>query len=150
MIHRRARPPARRRMSATSMITHEWARRFAEEWVDAWNDHDLDRILAHYTDDFEMSSPFIVSFLGEPAGTLKGKLQVEAYWRLALERMPDLRFELLEVLAGAGTIILCYKSVTGMLSAEVLFIDTDGKVYKALAHYDRPPYPFALGAEHVN
>jgi len=137
-------------MSATSMITHEWAQHFAEGWVEAWNDHDLDRVLAHYTDDFEMSSPFIVSFLGEPAGTLKGKLQVEAYWRLALERMPDLRFELHQVLAGAGTITLCYKSVPGMLSAEVLFIDANGKVYKALAHYDRPPDPLVLGADNVN
>jgi len=121
------------------MITHEWARRFATEWVEAWNAHDLERVLAHYTDDFEMSSPFIVSISGEGSGTLKGKARVAEYWRTALERMPDLRFELLQVLAGAGSVTLCYKSVLGMLSAEVLFINEDGKVYKALAHYDRAP-----------
>ena len=35
-------------------LTHEFARRFAEEWIAAWNAHDLERILAHYTDDFDV------------------------------------------------------------------------------------------------
>jgi ketosteroid isomerase-like protein len=51
------------------------AERFAKEWVAAWNSHDLDRILAHYDDDFEMSSPIITTFVGEPSGRLKGKKQ---------------------------------------------------------------------------
>ena len=29
------------------------ARTFAEEWVAAWNAHDLERILAHYSDEFK-------------------------------------------------------------------------------------------------
>jgi ketosteroid isomerase-like protein len=44
--------------------------RFAKEWIAAWNAHDLDLILAHYTDDFEMSTPFIAKLSGEPSGTL--------------------------------------------------------------------------------
>jgi ABC-2 type transport system permease protein len=36
------------------MMTREAAVRFAEGWAAAWNAHDLDRILAHYSDDFEM------------------------------------------------------------------------------------------------
>jgi ketosteroid isomerase-like protein len=43
------------------MITKEQALDFAHEWVAAWNAHDLERVLSHYTEDFEMSSPFIVS-----------------------------------------------------------------------------------------
>jgi hypothetical protein len=41
------------------MITRELAERFAHEWIEAWNSHDLERILAHYSDDFVMSSPRI-------------------------------------------------------------------------------------------
>ena len=33
------------------------AQAFAEEWVAAWNAHDLERILAHYRDDFEIITP---------------------------------------------------------------------------------------------
>ena len=37
------------------MMHPEFAKQFAREWVEAWNDHDLDRVLAHYAEDFEMS-----------------------------------------------------------------------------------------------
>jgi ketosteroid isomerase-like protein len=32
-------------------ITKEWAESFAVEWIEAWNGHDLPRVLSHYTDD---------------------------------------------------------------------------------------------------
>ena len=76
------------------MIDKIFAEHFANEWIDSWNSHDLDRILSHYTDDFEMSSPLIVQITGESSGTLKGKQAVGDYWAKALARIPDLRFEL--------------------------------------------------------
>ena len=54
-------------------LNTEQAEKFAEEWISAWNNHDLDQILSHYEDDFEMSSPVIVEAMNEPSGTLKGK-----------------------------------------------------------------------------
>ncbi len=39
------------------MINEQDARNLAGEWVEAWNAHDLERILSHYTDDFIMESP---------------------------------------------------------------------------------------------
>ena len=50
------------------MITRDRAERFAREWVEAWNAHDLDAILSHYHDDFEMASPRIATVVGEPSG----------------------------------------------------------------------------------
>ena len=58
------------------MITAEFAKQFAQEWVEAWNEHDLEKILSHYTDDFQMSSPLIVRLMGIPEGTIKGKAGV--------------------------------------------------------------------------
>jgi ketosteroid isomerase-like protein len=46
------------------MIDREFALEFAAEWVRAWNAHDLERIFAHYADDFEMVLPFIVERMG--------------------------------------------------------------------------------------
>ena len=74
------------------------ANEFAAKWIEAWNAHDLDRILSHYTDDFEMNSPLIAKRLAVPSGTLKGKAAVGEYWQGALRAYPDLRFELLKVL----------------------------------------------------
>ena len=55
------------------MITREQAERLASEWIAAWNDHDLERILAHYTDDFTMSSPRIAVVAHEPSAQYLGE-----------------------------------------------------------------------------
>lgn len=116
------------------MINKAFSDNFATEWIDAWNKHDLDRILSHYTNDFEMSSPAIVRLIDEPTGILKGKETVGAYWAKALRLNPDLQFQLIDALAGVDSITLYYKGVRG-LSAEVLHFNIDGKVRRAYAHY---------------
>ena len=122
------------------MITQDWAQKFAQEWIEAWNARDLGRVLSHYTDDFEMSSQFIAELTGEVSGTLKAKTQVGAYWQTALERFPDLTFELLEGFTGVNSITIYYRAglstVLGKLATEVFFIGQDGKAFKAVAHYN--------------
>jgi len=111
-----------------------FAERFASEWIAAWNSHDLQRIIEHYEDDFEMSSPFITTLAGEPSGKLQGKLAVGAYWSKGLQQAPDLRFELLTALAGVDSVTIYYKGHRG-LAAEVLHFGPSGKVRAAFAHY---------------
>lgn len=116
------------------MIDKKFAEHFAREWIDAWNSHDLDRVLSHYDDQFEMTSPVIIQIAREPSGTLKGKDAVGAYWAKALELIPDLRFELVTTLVGVNSITLYYRGHRGM-SAEVLHFGRDRKVVRAYAHY---------------
>jgi ketosteroid isomerase-like protein len=33
------------------MLTQQQAQDFAQDWIEAWNYHDLDRILSHYDED---------------------------------------------------------------------------------------------------
>lgn len=120
------------------MIDAIFARRFADDWIAAWNAHDLDRILGHYAEDFEMSSPIIRTLANEASGTLRGKPAVRAYWAKALAAIPDLHFELVNVLTGANSVTLNYKGHRG-LSAEVFHFGPDEKVVKAYAHYASPP-----------
>ncbi len=117
------------------MLERTFAEHFAADWVAAWNAHDLDRILAHYADDFEMTSPVIVQIAGEPSGTLRGKQAVGVYWRKALQLIPDLQFELISLLVGVGSVTLYYKGARGRLAAEVFHFGPDRKVVKAFAHY---------------
>jgi ketosteroid isomerase-like protein len=116
------------------MLTHEFATKFAESWIAAWNSHDLDRILSHYTDDFTMASPRIALVAGEPSGILKGKAAIGPYWRKALELSPHLHFEHLSTFVSADSIVIHYKGVRG-LTAESLLFNDEGKVYRAAAHY---------------
>lgn len=111
------------------------AEAFANDWLSAWNARDLDRILAHYEDDFEMSSPVIRQVMGEPSGTLKGKERIAEYWRRALARAPDLHFEKLHVLCGANSVTIIYRGHRG-LSAEVFLFARSGRVVAAFAHYE--------------
>jgi ketosteroid isomerase-like protein len=120
------------------MMTQIEAVRFAREWIEAWTARDLERVLSHYTDDFAMSSPFIVTLSGEVSGTLRGKAAVRAYWQTALQRHPTLHFELLEVFVGVSSLVILYKAMQGRRATEVLFLNENGRVSKAMAHYDQP------------
>jgi ketosteroid isomerase-like protein len=117
------------------MISREFGENFAKEWIEAWNSHDLDRILSHYSEDFTMSSPYIAQIAGVESGSLIGKPAVRAYWATALQKMPALRFELVQTLIGAESVVIYYRGVRGM-TAEVFFFGEDHLVHRAAAHYE--------------
>jgi hypothetical protein len=116
------------------MIYNAFATHFVNDWIDSWNRHDLDRILSHYTDEFEMSSPIIVQMADEPSGTLKGKKAVGAYWAKALAAFPDLHFDHVATFIGANSMTLNFKWARGP-AAEVFLFDPDRKVTRAYAHH---------------
>lgn len=116
-------------------MENAFAEHFANDWIDAWNSHDLQRILSHYADDVEMTSPVIIQVANEPSGTLCGKTAVGDYWTKALQLIPDLHFELIATLVGVNSITLHYRGARGRLAAEVFHFNQDKKVAKAFAHY---------------
>ncbi len=119
-------------MELAGIMEQEFAERFANEWIAAWNSHDLD-----------MSSPVIPMLVGEPSGILRGKTTVGAYWAKALRRSPDLHFQLVTVLAGVDSVTIYYKGHRG-LSTEVLHFGPGAKVQAAFAHYAESPQQRAL------
>ena len=117
-----------------AMLTRIQADEFAAEWIAAWNSHDLERILSHYSADFTMASPRIATIANEPSGVLRGKAAVAAYWAKALALLPDLHFELIATFVGADSVAIHYEGVRGP-AVEVFFFDADGLVCRAAAHY---------------
>lgn len=117
------------------MIDREWALKFAKDWIDSWNSHDMTRILSHYTDDFEMSSPLILERLGHSEGAIRGKDAVREYWLPSLSLDPPLWFELMDVLVGVAQVTLYYRSVGRRVVAETLFIDGSGKATRGIAQW---------------
>jgi hypothetical protein len=111
------------------------AQQFAEQWINDWNSHELERILAHYAEDVEITTPMLQLALGDPRGTLKGKAFIADYWQKALEKLPDLHFELYAVTQGINSVALYYKSVMNRNAIEVMFFDAEEKVNKMVAHY---------------
>jgi len=107
----------------------------AAEWIAAWNSHDLDRVLAFYTDDFEMSSPHIPVIAEEPSGTLRGKAVVRAYWEKAMGLYPGLHFTLETVYVGVHSVVICYTNQAGRRCGEILFLNDEGKCFRSAAHH---------------
>jgi len=117
-------------------MTLEEAKHFAKNWISAWNRHDIDAVLSHYTDDFEMTTPMIQRVLGIGSGTLKGKTAIGDYWRTAINKIPDLKFSIIEVTSGVRSVSIYYNAVLGKRAVETFFFNDEGLVYKAFANYN--------------
>ena len=48
-------------------MTRDEAWNLANHWVEAWNSHDLDRIMTHYEDAVELTSPAAAQLFGTSA-----------------------------------------------------------------------------------
>ena len=82
---------------------------FVREWEAAWNAHDLDRILALYSDDVTFCSRKAVPFTGD--GEVRGKSDLRRYWSQALRNQPDLRFTVQSVFVGYRTLVITYLNI---------------------------------------
>ena len=117
------------------LLTKPDAKKFAKEWINSWNSHDIKNILRHYSNDVEIRSPMIRLVTGKESGSLKGKALVSDYWEKAIKRIPELHFELIEVAEGEDSVALYYISVMNKMAIEVMFFNKKGKVNKVFAHY---------------
>jgi ketosteroid isomerase-like protein len=115
-----------------------FARRFAEEWVEAWNSHDLNRILDHYDDQVILTSPVALNLLKNSSGIVEGKPALRDYFSVGMKAFPDLHFELIDVFWGVETIVVLYaNNVRDGKSAEVMQLNAAGKVCRVWANYDK-------------
>jgi hypothetical protein len=116
-------------------MDQEEADRIAADWVAAWNAHDLERILAHYADTLEFTSPLVVERLGRADGTIRDKAALRAYFAVGVAPGSTLRFELIDALPGVASLILYYRNHRGRTVAETMHFGPDGKVVRATVHY---------------
>lgn len=127
-------------LTEKGMIDRIWAEAFAEEWIAGWNAHDLERVLAQYTEDFEMTSPLIVQRMGIANGKLKGKEAVRSYWGQGLAATPQLHFNLLEVIIGVNALAIVYESITASRTViEYIEFDDQRRAVRAEALYGKSP-----------
>ncbi len=107
---------------------------FAEQWVAAWNRHDVDAVLGHFHDDVVFSSPVAARVVPDSGGVIRGKAALRNYWTAALKTMPDLHFEVLGVYRGESVLVINYRNENGALMNEVLEFD-DGLVRRGHGTY---------------
>lgn len=99
------------------------ARDFVRSWLEAWNTHDLDAVLAHFAEDVTFTSPVAARILEGSDGVVRGKEALRQYWREGLSRIADLRFDLVGIYIGVNTIVINYRNQNRGLVSEVLKFD---------------------------
>ena len=115
------------------MTTEADAEQFAHRWIAAWNSHDLDAIMSHYAEDIVLISPTAARLLEDPSGIVKGDTALRKYFKRGLEVYPNLQFELLDVMFGLSSIVVCYKNQKGTKTAEFMEFGKEGRVTRVVA-----------------
>lgn len=117
------------------MLTRTDAEQIANEWLTAWNAHNLEDILKHYSAGIIFHSPFVQRLTGNPDGLLEGKDNLRAYFSKALVAYPDLKFELFEILCGSNSFVIHYRSVNNLLASETFILNSKLEITEVYAHY---------------
>ncbi|MET0551669.1 MAG: nuclear transport factor 2 family protein [Vicinamibacteria bacterium] len=115
-------------------MTSEEARAFADRWAEAWNHRDVERVLEHFHEDVEFTSPTALSVTG--VATVRGRTALRAYWTKALALLTSLRFTIDRVLwdpEGRELAIVYVSEIDGRAKrvSENLRFDEDGQVIAA-------------------
>jgi hypothetical protein len=108
------------------MLERKLAIALADEWCEAWNAHDPDRVVAHFADDVVVHSPVAAQLRPESHGVLRGKDAVLSYYRDGLAASPDLHFTLVEVCTGVDEVTIVYRNQRDVMVTETLALDDDG------------------------
>ena len=117
------------------MIDRATAVAAAAEWLDAWNAHDPDRVVSHFTDDVVVYSPLAAQLRPGSNGVLHGKDEVLSYYRDGLAAAPGLRFMLVEVCTGVDEITIVYRNHRNILVTEALKRREDGLASEVRVSY---------------
>ena len=104
-------------------------RAIALAWFEAFNAHDLERLLALYHDDAEHYSPKLKLRKPETNGFIKGKSALRSWWRDSFDRLPSLRYEVISLTVNDERVFMEYiRHVEGeedLQVGEVLEITAD-------------------------
>jgi hypothetical protein len=123
------------------MIKDNLVEYFERSWIDAWNNHDLDKIMEPFADEVEFISPNIFFRSAITDGKLIGKEALRAHYKQSLELSEDLEARSVEVLLGVDSIVVIYRRENRGELASFMIFDANEKIISMREHYS--PYIIA-------
>ncbi|MDO9296347.1 nuclear transport factor 2 family protein [Bradyrhizobium sp.] len=105
------------------------------DWIAAWNSRDLERVLALYADECEMTSDKIQALGFDSSGTLRGKAKLREYWGKALRLVPNLQFDLIDLFVSPDSVVVSYANERGAKICEYLRIDAERRIVQGSANH---------------
>lgn len=121
------------------MIAEHLLTAFAHQWITDWNKHDVERIVAHYSDAVVFHSPLIPLLGFNENAVIDNKTDLRNYFQKGLVAYPDLYFKLHNVFVGVNTVVIYYTSVNERLASELMLLNNEGKAEKVFCNYSTHP-----------
>ena len=115
-------------------LTQNTAQTKAQNWVDAWNNRDLDAVMMHYADDVSVCSPLVKRRLNNSDGWLHGKAALRDYFAVGMGN-PDLQFTLKPVHVGVQSMSMVYARENGIQVVDTMELNADGLTTRMVACY---------------
>ena len=85
----------------------------ARQWLQAFNTHDLEKLLSLYADDAQHYSPKLKLRKPETNGFIKGKVAMHSWWKEAFDRLPDLAYREITITANSDRAFMEYTRIVG-------------------------------------
>ncbi len=113
-------------------------KQIAVKWFEAFNEHDLEKLLALYDDNAQHYSPKLKIRIPETLGLIKGKQALREWWKDAFDRLPSLQYEVIKLTADDEQVFMEYtRRVNGeddLSVGEVLQINNELIVFSRVYH----------------
>jgi predicted SnoaL-like aldol condensation-catalyzing enzyme len=110
----------------------------AHSWFEAFNSHNLEKLLSLYDDEAEHFSPKLKVRHPETNGLVKGKNALHNWWQDAFERLPSLHYKVTSLTADSDRVFMEYVRTvddeTEMQVAEVLEIKENKIIASRVYH----------------
>ena len=110
----------------------------AQRWFAAFNAHDLEALLALYSDDAEHFSPKLKLRHPATGGRVRGKNALRTWWREAFDRLPSLHYEVTALTADDRQVFMEYiRHVAGEedLSVGEMLVISDGMIVASRVYH---------------
>lgn len=113
-------------------------KQIATKWFEAFNEHDLEKLLSLYDDNAQHFSPNLKVRKPETQGLIKGKAALREWWQDAFDRLPSLQYEVIKLTADEEQVFMEYiRHVDGeddLSVGEVLQIENGLIVFSRVYH----------------
>ena len=113
-------------------------KQIAVNWFEAFNTKNLQNLLMLYHENARHYSPKLKIARPNTNGLIQGKKALESWWSDAFERLPDLQYEPLKIIADEQYVFMEYlRKVSGeedLIVGELLEIDNGSIIFSKVYH----------------
>ena len=110
----------------------------AHLWFEAFNAHNLEKLLSLYDEDAQHYSPKLKIRLPETKGLVTGKDVLRSWWKDSFDRLPSLHYKVTSLTSNSDRVFMEYiRTVDNeeeMLVAEILEV-RDGKIIASRVYH---------------